>query len=145
LRYTAIVTPIDSSRINRYHFFVTTALHHYGDYQMAYLGGYQCKCDQCGDHFENKRYTTGATYCSTRCRVAAHRAKEKLEQRIRDFQREAAALVGLWKSEGDQHGLKLALERAAKTINDWNNDPTPNVKPLAISGRDPFIFDIIIG
>lgn len=111
---------------------------------MGYDGGYQCTCDNCGQRFENKKYTTGVTYCSTRCRVAAHRAKEKLEQRIRDFQREAAALVGLWKTEGDQHGLKTALERVAKTITDWNHDPAPKIQPLCISGRDPFAYDLFI-
>lgn len=113
---------------------------------MGYDGGYNCTCDNCGERFETKKYTTGATYCSTKCRVAAHRAKERLQQRIVDFQREAAALVGLWKTEGDQHGLKLALERVAATIDGWNTvDPTPNVKPLAIHGRDPFAYDLFIG
>ena len=44
------------------------------DQMMADMGIDPDACDHCGEHFERKRQTK--QFCSTRCRVAAHRAKD---------------------------------------------------------------------
>ena len=112
---------------------------------MASIGGRQAECDHCGTIFDMQRWTDGATYCSTRCRVAAHRKREKMAQRLRDFQIEAVALIREMK-DGEYDGIKNALERVSKTIYVWTDDPTPpkEVKVLALD-RNPFLYDIIAG
>jgi phage host-nuclease inhibitor protein Gam len=102
--------------------------------------GYHCECDHCGKVFDSARST--AQYCSSKCRVAAHREIEKYKQRLIDFQREAARLVAEMKNGKMMRSeTQAALERVAATIKAWVNEPSENVRTLAIHGRDPFIFD----
>jgi hypothetical protein len=102
--------------------------------------GWHMACDHCGTIFDSKRST--AQFCSSACRTARHRETVAFENRLRDFQQEAARLVRhMRERQFMKSETRRALERVAKTIDMWNTEPTGTATGLSVFGFNAFEFD----